>query len=190
MQFVQTILKSLKIKFIQLKAKIIRFLGGRPNKEVYQSYISNSISYGEISNRTILNNLEKEDLIDIICEKTNKIDWFKEYSIRDKEVVRLTRCLRSKFTNDKDMNRALHLSDLENKVRQLKFQLQSLTEINVKYRNENYATGLIVRCTGCDAGKPFDGENLDEEKVKAVEYLAMRLRTWFNNANYRKIHKN
>lgn len=43
-----------------------------------------------------------------------------------------------------------------------------------------------IHCTGCEAGKPFEGENLTEEKVKAIENIASRLRTWFENYCYRK----
>ncbi len=118
---------------------------------------------------------------------TNKdIDyWFRTYYILDKEYNRLEKLLKSDFKTDKDWNRALHMIDLESKNKKLKDEITILREKAEVFNKQLYATGLIVNCTGCDAGKPFDGENLTEEKVKMVEQLAGRLRVWFDNHKYR-----
>lgn len=69
--------------------------------------------------------------------------------------------------------------DDADKVRQMQLDAERHNELN-------YATGLIVRCTGCERGQPFDGEHLTEERVVIVEQqLARRLRSWWNNHKYR-----
>ena len=50
---------------------------------------------------------------------------------------------------------------------------------------KNYATGLIVNCTGCEQGGPFSKEDLSEKKVQAVEAIAQRLRAWWEGQKYR-----
>lgn len=164
---------------------LIRLLGGVPTRWSYQKYIYNNTTIGERRLISILKDFTKQELIELFTSSeqqvNNKMDWFKQYMVYSVQVERLTKTLRSKFTNDTSMNRAIHLSDLEEKNKKLKREIQNLTEINTSYKNDNYATGLIVRCTGCLAGKPLDGENLTEEKVKDVETIAKRIRTWYNN---------
>lgn len=174
-------LNIIQIYLIRLKSLIVRLLGGRPNKKLYGEYLYNNINCGETSNRYFLKNFSKEDLIDIICSKSDEIDWFKSYLIRDKECERLRKLFTSEYHNSKELNKALHMSDLEAKNKALKREVRLMQEKAEEFNRLLYATGYIVNCTGCWAGRPNNAEELTEEKVKTLEILATRLRGWWVN---------
>lgn len=115
----------------------------------------------------------------------NEVDWFLLYCKVEAVNKRLTHALASDYHTQKDLDRAKHMGDLEAKNRKLKETVRRM-QLEAERNNEkNYATGLIVRCTGCRAGQPFDGEHLTEERVKIVEELAGRLRRWWNGHKWR-----
>lgn len=172
----------LTLYLLRFKNWLIRKLGGRPNKKFYGNILCNNINGGETSNRYFLKNFSKEDLIDIICRTSDdNTDWFQAYIIRDKECERLTKLFSSDYYNDKELNKALHMSDLEFKNKALKREIRLMQEKAETFNNLLYATGYIVRCTGCAAGCPENYDELTEDKVKTVEMLARRLRSWWNN---------
>jgi len=103
--------------------------------------------------------------------------------IEVKKRERLERLLTSEYRND--FEHALHMSDLEHKNKVLKLEITMMRERAEWHNVRLYATGLIVNCTGCERGKPFDGEQLTEERVREVESIADRLRTWFSNHKHR-----
>lgn len=168
--------------WLRFKNWLIRKLGGRPNKKFYGKEFLNNINGRETSNRYFLKNFSKEDLIDIICASSDdKTDWFQAYIIRDKECERLRKLFASTYYNEKELNKALHMSDLESKNKALKREVRNMQEKAEEFNRLLYATGYIVRCTGCLAGGPADFEELTEEKVATVEMLSRRLKGWWLN---------
>ncbi len=168
--------------WISLIAWIIRKLGGRPDKKFYGKILCNTMNCGEVRNRFILKRFNKEDLIDIICrDSEGNVDWFLSFLIREKECERLHKLLESDYHTNKELNKALHMSDLEDKNRKLKEEVRNMQLKAEEFNNLLYATGLIVKCTGCESGRPFDSESLTEEKVMTVERISARLRSWWNN---------
>ena len=90
---------------------------------------------------------------------------------------------------EKELKRSFHMLHLEKKNERLKHEIRVMQEKAEYFNKQLYATGLIVRCTGCEAGKPFDGENLTEDKVRLVEVLARRLRTWWDGHVARQLRE-
>jgi hypothetical protein len=88
--------------------------------------------------------------------------------------------LKDKFT-PQDIGRAVHIHELERLNKELKLQLTIMRQCAERHNREQYATGLIVHCTGCVAGAPAHHLMLTEDKVQEVERIAARLRTWWNN---------
>ena len=130
----------------------------------------------------------KDEIVDIYIEMAMKPDersWFSQYLVEERELKRTRQILKSKYYTEKDLNRALHVSDLEEKVKRLKKEVRDMQVYAENHNRTAYATGLIVNCTGCDAGEPLNGGELTEDRVKEVEVLASRLRTWFDNHKYR-----
>lgn len=109
------------------------------------------------------------------------LHWMEQSAIADRECERLHAVLSSRYHTDRDLNRALHMADLETKNAKLKEEVRTMQVAAEEHNARNYATGLIVRCTGCESGKPFEGELLSEERVQEVEKIARRLRRWFEN---------
>lgn len=93
------------------------------------------------------------------------------------------------FLTEKELKRSEHMHHLEEKNKKLKHEIRVMQEKAEEFNRLNYATGLIVNCTGCEGGAPFDSENLTEEKVKTVEMIAKRLRSWWNGHCYREMQK-
>ena len=146
---------------------------------------------GEIKLRYTLAAWSRNEIIDAFVDiagynkSSVRVDWFLEYRVEDHENKRLRNLLKSRYHNDHELNRAIHMSDLEERNRRLKEEVRSMQLAAHRHNLEAYATGLIVNCTGCDAGQPFEGKDLTEERVKMVEQLARRLRTWLNTHSYR-----
>ncbi len=144
----------------------------------------------ELNLRYTMKSWSRAEIIDAVVDigygkTTTRIDWFLEYRIEEHENKRLRNLLASKYHNNHKLNRAIHMADLEECNKRLKEEVRRMQLAAQRHNLEAYATGLIVNCTGCDAGKPSQGEDLTEEKVKMVEQLAQRLRTWWNNYSYR-----
>lgn len=144
--------------------------------------------YGwELTTKYLTENLSREELLDVIDELQKEIfhaskspnEWFDLYLIAKQDNKRMRSLLESEYHNDKAFRHAQHVADLESKCKQQGKRIQQMQDDYARHNNKNYATGLIVKCTGCDAGQPFDGENLTEERVAEVERIAKRLRTWF-----------
>lgn len=146
---------------------------------------------GALVARRILGQWNKSQIIEFVIHimmhsETPRHDWFNEFLMWKEESKRLRQILLSEYHTEKNINRAKHVADLESKVKKLKKEVRHMQVCAERHNLESYATGLIVNCTGCEAGKPFEGENLTEEKVREVETIAMRLRTWFDNHQWRK----
>lgn len=114
-------------------------------------------------------------------------DWFKEYC-QEKEradKLQVQNSILEKFMgtliSQNDLRLGEHLHYVERKNLLLKREVRSMQEKAEEFNKLLYATGLIVNCTGCEAGGPANPENLTEEKVKKVEMIAQRLRSWWNS---------
>ena len=118
-------------------------------------------------------------------EKRGRTDWFSQLMTEKKLTKRLKLILKRDYHTQKDMRRAEHMADLEQKVNRLKSEVTCMRESAERHNIGAYATGLIVRCTGCETGQPFEGNDLTEDRVKMVERISGRLRTWFINHQYR-----
>ena len=116
------------------------------------------------------------------------MDYLLEY-IKEKERADKAENLLSQLMNGRDLRRASHIRDLGEKVKKLRRTVRHLQECAESKNNQLYATGLIVNCTGCEAGRPCNAENLTEEKVQQVELIARRLRVWWNNHNWRHLKR-
>ena len=117
------------------------------------------------------------------------IDWFLRCCEFEAENKRLLNILASDYHTQKDLDRAKHTGDLEAKCKRLRELVRHMQLQAEENDARNYATGLIVRCTGCDAGRPFDAEHLTEERVVEVEHLARRLRRWWEGHKWRLARK-
>lgn len=159
----------------QLKA----FIAGRPRDEWG----------GATGTRHLLKDWSREELEDAIAamtmgdveERQERNDWFWQYYLERHERNRLKQVLTATYHTEKELNRAVHVADLEEKVARLKREVRWMQEASERRNKEAWATGLIVHCTGCEAGAPENASDLTEEKVKAVEGVARRLRAWWNN---------
>lgn len=185
----------MKLYWLKFKIWLVRKLGGRPNKMLHGKELYNDITCGEVGNRYLMKNFSKEDLIDIICCEIHvyqtqpmysSTDWLTTYLILDTERKRLKQLLKSTYYNDKELNRALHMSDLESKNERLRHEVRNMQVKAEEFNRLLYATGYIVNCTGCWPGRPDKAEELTEDKVKTVEHLSMRLRSWWQN-NKKKV---
>lgn len=164
-----------------LKSFIIHLLGG---------YIEQpkDMRGGAIQTRGLLKDWSKEELIEHIAAlkmNDNSSGFFNEYLEYQREYYRLKNILKSTYHTDKDLNRALHMADLENKVKELQNNIRTMQEKAEYFNKVLYATGLIVNCTGCFRGRPKGGEYLTEEKMRQLEHLVSRIRIWFNNHKWR-----
>lgn len=148
----------------------------------------------EIRNRT--KDWTKEELTEALAAvamEREPGDWFPQYYTARKEIDRLRNVLKSDYHNDKSINRALHMADLEEKNRRLKREVRAMQEAAEKKNVTLKATGLIVGCTGCEAGAPTNSENITEATVQRVENIAIRMRTWWENHKGRhpeKVYEN
>jgi hypothetical protein len=144
---------------------------------------------GQIELRRNLENATREELLEIIiageCRPGN-FDWFMAYMAADHERRRLESLLKSEYRNNKSLRRAVHVADLEQKNKKLRSEIRVMQECAERHNREAYATGLIVNCTGCERGGPFNANELTEERVRQVELIAKRLRTWWDNHVDRK----
>jgi len=82
------------------------------------------------------------------------------------------------------------LSDLEEANRRLRGEIRLMQQTAERHNREAFATGLIVHCTGCEAGGPFSTDELTEERVQQVERIATRLRMWWDNHQARQLSSN
>lgn len=137
----------------------------------------------------------RDQLVECIADmvmadhKPNESNWFNHFLVQDHENKRLRQILESRYHNESELNRALHVADLEAKNKRLRTELRGM-QVSAERRNrESWATGLIVNCTGCDSGGPEKYEDLTEDRVEEVERLAGRLRRWWDNHEYRRRHK-
>lgn len=128
----------------------------------------------------------REIVLRIWNEGPHDEGWAAMYIVEEQTRKRLENLLRSEYRTNKELNHALHMADLEAKVKRQSREIRLMQECAEHHNRESYATGLIVRCTGCDAGMPFNGAELTEDRVREVECIASRLRTWFTNHQYRK----
>lgn len=96
------------------------------------------------------------------------------------------RLLKHVFT-DQEIGRAHHIADIESKLKILKEQITDLRE-TAEYKNKQLAaTNIIACCTGgCLSGIMGDPHIVTEELVAEVERITKRLRSWFNNRQYRR----
>lgn len=111
-------------------------------------------------------------------------DWWKDYWEYRQRAERAERLLQEGLA-PKEIGRAHHIKDLEEKNARLKAEVRTMQEKAEYFNHLLYATGLIVNCTGCVAGRPDKCEELTEEKVKTVEQISHRLRTWWENNKHR-----
>lgn len=112
------------------------------------------------------------------------------YRNSDKEVFRdyywKARCffaekLLGNVLDNKEIGRACHMHDLEEKVEHLKRQLTIQREAAEYRNNQLKASNLIVSCTGCEEGFFGSKEEITEEVVKSTEEIVRRLRIWWTN---------
>lgn len=87
------------------------------------------------------------------------------------------------------MSQADHIRGLEEKNRQLKWQLTIMREAAERRNALLDATGFVVSCTGCFRGGPAGWEKLTHEeiemRVQQAEEVAHRLRLWWKNTKWR-----
>lgn len=144
---------------------------------------------GELRLRNLCKDLDRESLVDMLVaidQADGQRDYFIKYLAAEHESSRLRNLFKSEYHTDKAVRHALHVADLEAKCKRLAKEVRSMQVAAERHNLINFATGYVVRCTGCDRGGPANYEDLTEEKVLAVERVANRLRTWFNNHQYRK----
>jgi AmiR/NasT family two-component response regulator len=148
---------------------------------------------GELNLRYRLKDFSREQLVDLIvaldtAEHTDA-RWIVPFMAAEHDNDRLRALLASDYHTDKSLRHALHVADLETKCKRLRKEVRTMQEAAERHNKIAYATGLIVNCTGCDEGQPFNGLELTEERVAEVERIAARLRTWFENHQYRLKNK-
>lgn len=113
--------------------------------------------------------------------KYGKTQWFHRYLSLEKNLENCRKALDLKYPLQRDANYAKYVGELEGKIKVLKHTVTYLQEV-AEYRNKQMkAVGYIVYCTGCWAGGPDNKEDIDEDFVKNVEAIALRLRIWHNN---------
>ncbi len=127
-------------------------------------------------------------------ERTNP-DW----ATSDCEILKIAyweeRCalaekLLENVLTKKEIGRACHIHDLEEKVKQLQFEVTNQREA-AEYRNRQLeVTNLIALCSGgCKGGILGSDDKVTEEMVSDVEKIAERLRSWLVNHHGRKAIK-
>lgn len=167
----------------KFKSYLIKKLGGElPTKK-------RNMSYGEFRLFGWLEHYTKEDLIELIMteKEKNPSNYIVNLIAAEHEIDRLNEILKSDYHSQKDLNRAKHMADLERKVKVLQEEVRKMQLSAEQHNAKNYATGLIVRCTGCVGGQPFKGEELTWERVKEVRNIANRLEDWYRN-NQKKLN--
>lgn len=100
------------------------------------------------------------------------------------KIRRLERAMKVKYGDHVELIK--HLGDLEKKNKNLKKEVRNMQIKAEEFNRKLYATGLIVNCTGCWGGRPFEGEKLTQEKVDEIIHLANRLKSWWTNNKNRK----
>ncbi len=115
--------------------------------------------------------------------------WFDEYLNYKARAEKAEAVLKSLLPTT-DILRAGHVVDMGKKIRRLRGTVRSMQRKAEEFNREMYATGLIIHCTGCEAGGPANPEGLTEERVKEIERIAQRMRTWWNNHSSRKRREN
>lgn len=162
-----------------LRRRLIRWLGGcsvpTPNQ------------IGNMHLRRLFRDWTKEEVVDAYLKLSEKDHTgLPDYFAESHERRRLESLLRSEYHTDKDLNRAKHMADLEQKCKQQGETIAYLQACLTRRNRELFATRLIVNCTGCEEGAPYKSNELTEERVQAVERIATRLRRWWNTHLYRK----
>lgn len=163
-----------------MRTLLIKLLGGYTLKQDMRG--------GAIETRRLLKDWSKEELIEHIAalkmdDKSH--NWFDSFLEYKHEYERLKNILTSTYHTDKELNRALHMTDLEVKNAALQDEVRGMQEKAQYFNKVLYATGLITNCTGCFRGRPKGGEYLTEEKMRTLEHLVSRIRIWFNNHKWR-----
>ncbi|MDZ4250347.1 MAG: hypothetical protein U0990_09690 [Candidatus Nanopelagicales bacterium] len=87
----------------------------------------------------------------------------------------------------KTAGRAEHIESLELKLAKLREEITTMREAAERHNVQAFATGLIVRCTGCRPGAPEGWEGLTEERVREVEFIARSLRAWWTNEQRKRV---
>ena len=111
-------------------------------------------------------------------------NYILEY-IREKKRAERAESLLAQLAEGHDLRRAEHVRSLGEKVKRLRAQVRAMQMKAEEHNRRAYATGLIVNCTGCDAGAPANADQLTEDRVREVESIACRLRAWWTNHDYR-----
>ena len=98
--------------------------------------------------------------------------------------------LKRHVISNKEIGRACHIYDLEEKVKTLQNQI-TCQRGAAEYRNRQLrAANIIISCTGgCDTGIIGSKDQINEEVVCEVETIAKRLRHWWNNYHHRQKNK-
>lgn len=87
----------------------------------------------------------------------------------------------------KQIGRAHHMADLEDRVKTLRREVRIKQEAAERRNLKLRATNMIVGCTAACTDATFeDAGVIDEAFVAEVERIATRLRSWFNNWEARK----
>lgn len=106
--------------------------------------------------------------------------------LRDSEdKVRVMRRILNADLTPKEVGRAHHIADLEQKNRRLKREVCGMQVKAEEFNSLLFATGLIVHCTGCIPGAPANYKDLTDARVKTVERIARRLRKWWDTNKHR-----
>ncbi len=113
------------------------------------------------------------------CQVLRTVYWRDRCGLAEK-------LLKYVFTS-KEIGRACHIHDLEEKIKRLQDEVTHQRKA-AEYRNSQLkAANLIVSCSGgCEGGFMGDKGKVDEEMVSEVELIAKRLRSWFVNCQSRK----
>ena len=113
------------------------------------------------------------------CEILREVYW------RERCVL-AEQLLKHVFTN-KEIGRACHIHDLEEKIERLQDEVTHQRKAAEYRNNQLRAANLIVSCSGgCEDGVIGDKDKVNEEMVSEVELIAKRLRSWFVNYRGRK----
>lgn len=120
-----------------------------------------------------------------VTEPKKAHDWFNEYLEADKKLKILRRALGELYPPEAQ-GKILQLAEYRNKITKLKADVTRQREALEDRNRTLFATGLIVSCTGCRAGAPDNWQDLTEDRVAEVELLAKRLRTWFDNDQWKQ----
>lgn len=116
------------------------------------------------------------------CELLRELYWSRRCEVAES-------LLKHVFTK-KEIGRACHIYDLEEKVKKIQREITNQREAAEDRNHLLEAANLIVNCTGgCDNSFMGQENKINEKIVCEVEMIAKRLRSWWGNYRSRQDRK-